>query len=193
MRLRSIGLLRLAGLMAITPALSAAASPPGTPTGGSIFADHSARRVGDVLTVLVVESTAASKSTETKTNTSLGSELGSSGRLSFADFWNLDVGNSSLGEGTTSRRGDLLARITVRVVDVDPNGLLLVEGTRSVRVNGEEERIVLRGAVRPRDVREDNTVLSTFLADASIEYSGEGVLAQAERPGLFTRLLNWLF
>jgi flagellar L-ring protein precursor FlgH len=169
-----------------------ASAEPIVPTG-SLFADHEARRVGDAVTILIVESTQAAKSTLTKTASETQNNLGSGGRLDFFDFWNLDANNSSVGEGSTSRRGDLQARITARVTEIDPNGLLVVEGVRSILVNGEEERIVLTGRVRPQDVRFDNTVLSTFLADASIEYTGQGVLATAQRPGFITRIMNWLF
>ena len=94
---------------------------------------------------------------------------------------------------STSRRGDLQARITAKVIDIDDRGLLVVEGTRSVKVNGEEETITLRGSVRPENVRSDNTVLSTFLAEASIEYTGDGILHSAESPGIISRIFNWLF
>ena len=173
--------------------LAAVAAADTIVPSGSIFADHAARRVGDNITILIVESSQAGKATWTKTRTETQNDAGSSGRFDFIDFWNLEANNSSLGEGSTSRRGDLQARITAKVVEIDPTGLLVVEGNRSVLVNGEEEKITLRGSVRPQDVAADNTVLSTFLADAAIEYTGEGVLASAEKPGYITRLMNWLF
>jgi flagellar L-ring protein precursor FlgH len=163
------------------------------PSEGSLYADHAAKRVGDILTVLIVESTSASKTASTQTKTSTANDGQGLGHFDFFDLWNLQAENTSQGEGTTRRRGDLHARITVRVTEIDANGLLVVEGNRSVLVNGEEEKILLRGSVRPSDVQADNTVLSTFLADASIEYTGEGVLASAEKPGLITRLMNWIF
>jgi flagellar L-ring protein precursor FlgH len=179
-------------LLATTLSAAPAAGETVRPRG-SLFTDHEARRVGDALTILIVESTQAAKSTLTRTKSEANHDASSFGRLDFLDMWNLDVNNSSLGEGSTARRGDLQARITAKVVEIDANGLLVVEGTRAVRVNGEEEHIKLRGSVRPNDIGEDNTVLSTFLADASIEFTGEGVLASAERPGILTRMFNWIF
>ncbi|MEZ5065256.1 MAG: flagellar basal body L-ring protein FlgH [bacterium] len=161
--------------------------------GGSLFTDHSAIGVGDAITILIVESTEANKSTVTKTRSGTTNELGSGGRLDFLGTWGVNSDNSSIGEGSTSRRGNLQAQITAMITEVTPSGLLLVEGRRSVLVNGEEETIVLRGSVRPEDVRADNTVFSTFLADASIEYKGQGVLATAERPGILSRIFNWIF
>lgn len=171
----------------------AAAAETIVPTGGSLYADHSAFAAGDAVTILIVESTSARKSTTTQTRSGTDNSLGSSGRFDFFGELGLQSDNQSRGEGSTSRSGDLQARITAKITEVDENGLLLVEGRRSVLVNGEEEVIVLRGSVRPRDIRADNTVYSTFLADASIEYSGEGVLASAEAPGIISRFLNWIF
>lgn len=172
---------------------TAALAAPIVPAGRSLYSDLKSRKVGDIVTILIVESTSASKSASTETSSRVGSDASSAGRLDFIDFWNLDVDNSSEGGGTTRRQGNLSARLTANVVEIDPTGLLLVEGTRSVLVNGEEEKIVLRGKLRPEDIHPDNTVFSTFLADASIEFSGEGSLNSAARPGIITRVLNWLF
>jgi flagellar L-ring protein precursor FlgH len=175
--------------------LAAGPAPAETiiPGAGSIFSDHSALAVGDALTILIVESTQAAKSTLTKTHTGTSNDLGSNGRLDFLGSWGLSADNQSLGEGSTARRGDLHARITAKITEIDENGLLVVEGRRSVVVNGEDEIIILRGSVRPQDVLQNNTVFSTYLADASIEYSGKGVLASAERPGIISRIFNWIF
>ncbi|MFN8179502.1 MAG: flagellar basal body L-ring protein FlgH [bacterium] len=180
------------GLLILAAAALPAGAAPVVPAT-SLFADHEAHKVGDILTVLIVESTQAQKSTQTKTQTGTQNTAGSSGRLDFLKMWDLNAQNQSNGEGSTQRSGMLQARITVRVTEIDANGLLIVEGVRSVKVNGEEERTTLHGAVRPRDIGPDNTVLSTFLSDATIEYSGQGVLANAERPGIITRVFNWLF
>lgn len=184
----------LAALCLLAAALPAAAvAATIVPSGGSLFADHSAHAVGDIVTILIVESSTASKATLTKTNTSAQHSASSLDKLDFFGMWGLDADNKSVGEGSTARRGDLQARVTVAITDVRENGLLEVEGTRSVLVNGEEEKIILRGALRPEDIQADNTVYSTYLANASIEYTGEGVLASAERPGFVTRFFNWLF
>lgn len=163
------------------------------PAEGSLFRDHAAHEVGDIVTVLIVESSSASKATLTRTKSRSQNALSSLGKLDFMGMWNLNADNQSLGEGSTARRGDLQARITVEITDVTASGLLLVSGDRSVLVNGEEEKIHLSGTLRPQDIQADNTVFSTFLANAAIEYTGEGVLASAERPGYFTRFFNWLF
>jgi len=184
-----------AALILLCGLLLPAAVPATTvvPADGSLFADHSGHAVGDIVTVLIVETSTASKATLTKTNTSTENSASSSDKLDFFGMWGLNADNKSVGEGSTARRGDLQARITVEITDVADSGLLTVEGTRSVKVNGEEEKIILRGTLRPEDIQADNTVYSTYLANASIEYTGEGVLASAERPGFVTRFFNWLF
>jgi len=181
----------LAGLLFLAPFAAPAATI--VPSGGSLFADHSALNVGDIVTVLIVESSSASKSTLTRTKVEAAHSASSLDKLDFFGMWGLDADNRSLGEGSTARRGDLQARVSVTITEVTESGLLMVEGTRSVLVNGEEERITLRGSLRPQDIQPDNTVMSIYLANAAIEYTGEGVLASAESPGFVTRFFNWLF
>jgi len=80
----------------------------------------------------------------------------------------------------------------VRVVDVAPNGDLVVAGQQLIEVNEEKQEIKLEGRVRAVDVSESNTVLSTRLADAKIWYVGDGLLGEKQRPGILTRILSWL-
>ena len=85
--------------------------------------------------------------------------------------------------------------MTAQVVDVLPNGNLIIEGNREVRVNAENQMITLTGMVRPRDITADNVIQSTYIADARIAYSGTGVLNDRQRPGWFTRVMDkvWPF
>jgi len=105
----------------------------------------------------------------------------------------VDAGDNFRGGGSTTRGGSLNARMTAQVVDVLPNGVLRIEGRQTIIVNGEEQVIVVSGLVRPQDIKPDNTVLSTFVADATITYQGTGPIGDKQQPGLLTRLLNWLF
>jgi flagellar L-ring protein precursor FlgH len=99
------------------------------------------------------------------------------------------------GEGETTRSGTLSAFITCRVVDVMPNGNLKIVGTREVMVNHENQLIILSGVIRPRDITDDNIILSTFISDAKIAYSGSGIIDDRQRPGWLANLLNsvWPF
>ena len=97
------------------------------------------------------------------------------------------------GKGETSRSGSLTARMSATIVEVLPNGNLKVQGSREVIINQEKQRLTLTGIVRPEDVKANNTVMSTFLADARITYDGKGPVHGAQRRGLFTRLLSIIF
>jgi len=155
--------------------------------------DHRAYRVGDSLTVLVYENSSASNNADTQ----LKKEGGAGAGLSADDpklggRFDLDLAERHKGGGRITRSGRLVAQITVTVRGLEPNGDLRVQGRQVIHVNDEKQEIVLRGRVRPRDISDDNTVVSSRLADASISYLGEGILADKQKPGILTRLLSWL-
>lgn len=97
--------------------------------------------------------------------------------------------------GETKRESNLKAVVGVRVVKVLPNGIMQVEGAREMRINEETQILVVRGLIRPQDIQPDNTITSNYLANAKIEYFGQGVLADKQRPGWLTRILDniWPF
>ena len=89
--------------------------------------------------------------------------------------------------------GDLQAEISVQIKEVLPNGYFRLVGTRLVEINGDRQLIEISGCCRPQDIRADNTILSTYIADAQIAYSGTGALNDVAQPGIITRIVNWLF
>jgi len=170
---------------------------------GYIFFDHNYWQIGDILTVIISERANASKSANTRTSrtTSLGG--GVSGFLSPNTLNNvfgpnptnllgMDYTNSHDGEGTTNRQETLEARIGVIVKKILKGGNLYVKGNRYVTVNDEKQIIEISGIVRTRDIQRNNTVLSSFLANASIKYYGEGAISDRQKPGWFTRIMDWL-
>ncbi len=155
-----------------------------------LAADVRAHREGDTLTVLVLESTRASS----RAGTEAAGEVGVDIRLADpANTWSAgaNIGGRNRGAGGTSREGEVRAQLTVRVVGHD-GPLLRVSGEQQLLVNGESQRIRLTGLVRPQDITADNTVVSSRIADASIEFTGEGVVSEASRRSLLYRLFNWL-
>lgn len=153
--------------------------------------DRRATRVGDSLTVLIVENASAEASADTSADhsTALSAVIREpTGR----DEYGFSVGRETDGGGRVTRTGKLRAAMTVEVVEVTPANEFVVKGTQLLMVNDEEQRIVVYGRVRPDDISAQNTVLSTRLADARIEYVGEGVIAESQRPGLIYRFMNWL-
>jgi len=105
---------------------------------------------------------------------------------------NLDASGSAeyKGGGDITNRLVATSRAAVTVIDVLPNGNLVVEGVRLVRFSGETQFASMRGIIRPTDVQKDNTVLSTNIADAQIEFVSEGTLTEAQKKGWLLRLAN---
>jgi flagellar L-ring protein precursor FlgH len=182
--------------------------PPATAaTPGAIFAagsemtlfeDLRAKRVGDVLTVVLRESTAASKRSSTSTQKDSSIDLPGptlAGRPVTAGGTEIlemqvEAQREFDGEGSASQSNELTGNITVTVVQRLANGNLVVQGQKWLRLNHGDEFVQITGVVRPYDVREDNTVTSDRVADARISYGGRGVLANASQPGWLDRFFN---
>ncbi|MDG5815407.1 flagellar basal body L-ring protein FlgH [Chitinispirillales bacterium ANBcel5] len=164
----------------------------------SLFSDHRAMGVDDILTVMIVESAKAGSESRTNTNkeNSFGVEgRGGTGALDFLPSLGASGGKKSNydGRGGTSRQGNLVATVSARIINVMDNGNLVIEGSKVVEINQETEIIKITGIVRPQDIQKNNIVYSSSIADAQITYSGTGTANTAQRPGLFTRFINWLF
>jgi flagellar L-ring protein FlgH len=173
-----------------------------------LYEDLRAMRVGDILTIKVVESHKGSKSADTAAqrestihNSLIGSGMGYLGLpgLRLSDEarrgFGIDASASNKfgGKGATSREGNLTGTISAIVTEVLPNGDLRIEGRREVTVNSEKQLMTIAGIVRRVDVDTKNTVLSSAIADAKIEYAGLGVLDDVQRPGWFVRVLDWIY
>lgn len=168
-------------------------------TAVSLYTDHKAKRVGDIITVIVLESNSASRNSSAKT------EKKSDINASISDFINPNLAAKVLGKvqspklGTTSQSkfegkgavnnsGSFNSRFAVRVVDVLPNNNLIIEGVRRTTFSGESQTIVLKGTVRPRDVTPLNTVYSYHLADVSIGLKDDGAVSDSLKKGWFSKL-----
>ncbi len=103
--------------------------------------------------------------------------------------------NDFEGSGSTSRKENLVATLSTRVVEVFPNGNLRIEGGKTITVNREEQIIVLTGIVRPNDISTQNIINSKYVLDAKIAYTGKGVISDKQGPGWMTRILDnvWPF
>ncbi|WHZ25252.1 MAG: Flagellar L-ring protein FlgH [Nitrospira sp.] len=173
-----------------------------------LYEDLRAMRIGDILTVKIAEDHKGSKSAETavQRDSTINNSLAGSGAgyigmpgLRFSDETKRQMGinasasNKFDGKGATNRTGTLTGTISVIVTEVLPNGDLRIEGRREVTVNSEKQLMSIGGIVRRVDVDTKNTVLSSAIADARIEYSGLGVLDDVQRPGWFIRILDWVY
>ncbi len=164
-----------------------------------VCADLRARTIGDIVTVNIVESASASKNATTKTSKATALDAGWTGVLQkiSGDLVGSEVtakfGNSSDGQGTTTRNSTLNAYISAHVIQVLPNGNLAIQGSRQVQVNNENQIINIQGIIRPVDIDSTNQVLSTAIAEAKIELNGQGVVSDKQRVGWFTRILDWVW
>ena len=186
---------------------AAMAYAPPPPAAGTIynpagsfdlFMDLRARAVGDILTILLVERTNASKESSTSTArgssvdtglpTVAGRPITSGGTPILNNEFSSDT--SFDGQADSSQSNRLDGSITVTVAERLPNGNLLVRGEKLITINQGEEFIRLEGIIRPVDIGPENTVPSTKVADAAISYSGRGTLQATNRPGWLTRFFN---
>lgn len=211
------------GIAGITLALGACSSIPETlesyepptpvqqvyerPSGGSIyqsgteirlFEDLRAGRVGDILTVRLIEQTNATKNSSTSTSKSTDATLTNptvfgrpitAGGTPLFDA-TLSGEQAFDGAGASSQSNSLQGDITVTVVERFPNGNMRIRGEKWVMLNQGKEYIRLSGIIRPFDIAPDNSVASTKIADAEISYSSKGVLAAANRMGLISRFFH---
>ena len=165
-----------------------------------IVADKKAVAVGDILSIVVQESSTATKDNSTKTSkksavdASISSFLYSpaaSGLLTqkgALPAMKFDASQSFDGGGKINNAEKIVARVAVIVIDVMPNGNLLVEGKRQTSFSGETQDVILRGVVRPADIAGNNTVFSYNVADATIKFISKGVTTDSQRKGWFTRI-----
>jgi len=164
----------------------------------SLFTDHRAYNVGDLLTVLIYESAQGSNVSESnnkKDNKIEASGVKGTGVLKFLPLLgaSTETKNETKGSGETVRSGSLIAKMTATVKAVRENGDLIIEGTKEVGVNQDREIITLSGVVRSEDVGGNNTVYSYNIGEAKITYQGKGPGDWSSRQGLFSRIINWIF
>jgi flagellar L-ring protein FlgH len=174
----------------------------------SIFADHKAKKIGDIIGVTIAEKASATKEATTSTGRTSSYKAGitnlfgleKSGdiahtNMDLANLVNTNFTNSFDGNGKTARKGDLTAQLSVQVIDLYPNGNLKIRGGKEVMVNNEVQIIYITGIVRPVDITAANTIDSNKILNARISYTGKGVLSDKQEAGWLTRTLDniWPF
>lgn len=157
----------------------------------SLTADRRAVRVGETLTVIVLENTRASSRAATEASDDMQISVDARERDHHYSV-GAGVRGENAGAGGTSRSGEVRAQLAVRVLELEANGMLRVSGEQVLTVNGEAQTIRLSGVVRADDVSADNTVLSNRIGDAHIEFTGRGVVSDAQRQNIIFRVLRWL-
>lgn len=155
-----------------------------------LVAEDKAYKVGDVLTVIIQEAASASSTVDLQAQRSTGvsGQVGSSK----TGIRSATAGASSDadGGGRTQRSGRLLAQVSVRVAEITPNGDLMITGQQLLQINGEAQTISLSGVVRPRDVGDNNIVSSSRIADAHVQFVGDGFVTDKSRPSWISQVLS---
>lgn len=186
---------------AVMPATDAAVAPP---ANGSIFQasqgysalyeGQRAHRIGDPLTIVLVEKTSASKSSTSKLDSSGSGSITppTTGRLSLFKATDASASGARAftGSGAADQSNALSGEISVTVAAVYPNGTLLVQGQKRVTLNRGDETLQIKGLIRVSDIDSDNRVSSTRVADARISYTGKGDVARASRQGWLSRFFS---
>jgi flagellar L-ring protein FlgH len=170
--------------------------------------EGNSRGVGDLITIEISEKTSTKVMAGTQTqrdsrvNAGVNTFFGLESKITslYPDIGGqiaMDVQNNSafMGDGETSREGLLQGQLTCKVVEVRPNGNLVIFGWKEVRSNQEVQYLSLSGMVRPQDIGSNNVVLSHLIAEARIEYTGSGVVGDKQAPGFGTRVVDhvWPF
>lgn len=165
-----------------------------------LFADSKPSRIGDILTILIEEKTSATSKSDTTTNRD--TKMSASGSVTSMPYvpgfirkllgttFSTSSGNSLDGKGETSSSNTFSATLAVTVIEVLPNGYLVVSGEKQLAVNNEVEFLRFSGVVNPVDIKAGNTVSSTKVADARVEQRGQGNIASAQDVGWLQRIFQ---
>lgn len=164
----------------------------------SLYSAQKVFKEGDIITVLILESTTALSQAGTDTGVKDDLSLRYSTAVSGAGTSpRSEVGllgqNKYTGTGKTSRASNIQTKIAALITKVLSNGNLAITGSHTVTINDERQDIKISGVIRPQDITSANTVYSFQVAQAEVSVAGEGTVSEAENPGWLTRVLNWLF
>jgi flagellar L-ring protein FlgH len=159
------------------------------------LSDYTARNIGDSLTVIIEETI--------RNNQTMGSTIKNTNALSFGpgtgfvDFMSPATGmpnkSSFESEGKQNSIGEFKTEITVRVIEVLNNKELVIEGSKSININNEKQYVYIKGIVKPENITKENTVLSTYIANAEIAFTRDGEMNNVNEPGWITKIFNTIF
>jgi flagellar L-ring protein FlgH len=186
-------------------------APPSSATslfdedGCDLFTADTATEIGDLVTIIISETTSASNRASTETQKSLNTD----GELSVTGFLQWIAGFPETiapvedltftpsedfgGEGRVTTQGTFTTRFTATVIDILPNGNLLIEGTRTIDIAEDTANLVLRGVIQTSDLTVDNTIQSNLVAELEITYNNEGIIGDRQHDGILSRIFNFFF
>ncbi len=156
-----------------------------------LIADRKATLPGDILTVIVMETSNAQTSADLSSHKEIKAAL-EAGYNHNNHKVNFGLDGKGKAAAKTGRNGKIKAALTVRIKEVFPNQTYLVEGAQRITINGENQKILLRGVVRPEDISPQNTILSTRLAQAQIVYTGAGSVSNSQDRNYIYKILSFI-
>ena len=164
----------------------------------SIYSDIKAHKIGDVLTIIISERTTSLNRADARTSKQNQMSIDNTAGTGFLDFLpgfgaESETQNQYQGSGQVTSTGQFSSTMSARIQKILEDGNYLIKGARIIDTNGEKQITELTGVVRPLDISSDNTILSSQIADVQVYYKGKGVVEQGHRPGIFTRIINWIF
>lgn len=176
-------------------------------SSGNYFVDNKARFINDIITIRIDESTSAIQKADTSTQRDNSMSMGISSLFGIeksgfpgvnsnidpASLIGTDSQNKFTGAGSTSRSGTLSSVITVKIVDVLPNGNLVVAGKKAIKINEEYQTVTITGLVNPVYIDKSNEISSTKVADLRVEFNGVGVMSEVQKPGWLNRFVNFIW
>ncbi len=157
----------------------------------NLTADKKARRIGDTVTILIIEKAVAESRANTANQKSFGFSTQAENPTNNGSA-SIDIQNRRSGDAVTRRNGFVSGQITVTVLNVNEIGHLMVSGQQKIIINGEEQSILVEGALRREDIMNNNTALSSRLTNARIEFVGEGDVSDSQKKGFIATILGWL-
>ena len=162
----------------------------------SLFSDVKARQVGDVLTVLISESTSGSSISKNNSSTNAGIDISAKANANIVKSapsigGSGNIGTDYRGQNGAEQKEKLLGMVTVRIVEATESGMFKIEGERMMEVNGEQTLTRVEGYVRPRDISTNNVVYSYNIANAEITYRQDGITDSFLKPGDFSKIFAY--
>jgi flagellar L-ring protein precursor FlgH len=174
-----------------------------------LYENVRARRLNDLVTINVLESISGSGTADTGTKgkstleVGVDSIFGSPLNFGMTNLWGNQTpfvpaasGHANTefaGSGSTTREGKLVGTITAKVMEVMPNGNLILQSRKEITINNEKQILIIRGVARPDDIAIDNTISSSKIADAEVFFVGDGIVQDKQRPGWFVRIIDNLW
>lgn len=161
------------------------------PSWSAMTADRRASAIGDILTVNIFQAAEATNSAQNSSRKSTDFS-GSIDVPSFSKDAEISFGGGYSGKGEVRRSERFISQMSLTVKEVLPNGDLIIGGEQWLLINGERTKIGVRGRVRTADIRGDNSVISSRIADAEIDYNGRGFVSRSAKPGIITKIFSFL-